>query len=180
MEDEKKEENKTSYGALIRRYRKMRKLSQTRLAEMTGLSMKTISRYEKDEREPRLSDLGNIAKALDVPPEALTDGLTISGIPVTQSVLEDLEESWNEDLEDAQIRQNAIEIASVFCEFDPDESHDWYVFSKCLQKMTAEGRRRILQYQDDIAEKFWDNEKTSFTFDKNYKGDPSDDDGGGE
>lgn len=53
----------------IRYYRKKKKLTQAQLAELTSVSLMSIRRYETigtENREPNLSSLNDIAKALDV------------------------------------------------------------------------------------------------------------------
>lgn len=48
-------------------------LSQTRLAEMAGVSLRTILAYEKGEKEPRPSTMLKLAKALGVSARFLSD-----------------------------------------------------------------------------------------------------------
>lgn len=49
----------------IRVFRERQRLSQGQLAELAGLSLDTISRYETNKRSPRVVDLEKIAKALN-------------------------------------------------------------------------------------------------------------------
>lgn len=53
-------------GARIRRYRTKRRLSQNGLAVRAQLHPATISRLERDEREPDIATLRRIADALNV------------------------------------------------------------------------------------------------------------------
>ena len=70
-----------SIGQNIRDARKKAHLRQADLSTRTGLSTMTIRRYESGEREPKPSDIANIAKALGVKisdilpdqPESTTD-----------------------------------------------------------------------------------------------------------
>lgn len=53
----------------IKYYRKKKKLTQAQLAELTGVSLMSVRRYETigaENREPNLSSLNDIAKALNV------------------------------------------------------------------------------------------------------------------
>lgn len=58
-------------GELIRKYRKMRGLTQVQLAEKCGLSDPAIRNYELGNRTPSEKHLATIAEALEVAPEAL-------------------------------------------------------------------------------------------------------------
>lgn len=54
------------YNEKIREYRQARRLSQKELAKMIGTSQSCIFHYEKGTKDPRLSTLERIAKALGV------------------------------------------------------------------------------------------------------------------
>ena len=56
-----------TFGDRMRTIRAQRKISQDRLAEMIGTSKQAISRYENDQREPKLEIAQKIAEALGVP-----------------------------------------------------------------------------------------------------------------
>jgi transcriptional regulator with XRE-family HTH domain len=63
-------------GARLRAARYAADLSQTQLAERSGIPKPTISRYENDHVLPSLPTLARLAKALDVPvAELVTDTL---------------------------------------------------------------------------------------------------------
>lgn len=58
---------KKSFGARVRYLRKLTGLSQERLAELTGLSTKTISYIENSKNTLSFNKLPLLAKALNVP-----------------------------------------------------------------------------------------------------------------
>ena len=58
---------KKSFGARVRYLRKLAGLSQERLAELTGLSTKTISYIENSKNTLSFNKLPLLAKALNVP-----------------------------------------------------------------------------------------------------------------
>lgn len=58
-------------GQLIRKYRKMRGMTQMGLAERCGLSDSAIRNYELGNRMPSEAHLERIADALEIAPEAL-------------------------------------------------------------------------------------------------------------
>lgn len=60
-------------GEFIRKYRKMRGLTQTELAEKCGLTDSAIRNYELGNRTPGDDQVRGIASALQVAPEALSD-----------------------------------------------------------------------------------------------------------
>lgn len=63
---------RNSQGANVRRWREWRNMNQDVLADEIGVSQATLSAYEKKEQlEPEV--LEKIAKALDIPVEAITE-----------------------------------------------------------------------------------------------------------
>lgn len=60
-------------GQLIRKYRKMRGMTQMGLAERCGLSDSAIRNYELGNRMPSEAHLEMIAEALEIAPEALRE-----------------------------------------------------------------------------------------------------------
>ena len=60
-------------GQLIRKYRKMRGMTQMELAERCGLSDSAIRNYELGNRMPSEAHLEMIAEALEIAPEALCE-----------------------------------------------------------------------------------------------------------
>ena len=55
------------YGARIKAAREAADLTQEQLGKMIGVTGVTITRYEKNQRDPRLKQLRSIADALGVP-----------------------------------------------------------------------------------------------------------------
>lgn len=63
---------KSNHGANVRRWREWRNINQDVLAEQIGVSQATLSSYEKKEKlEQEILD--KIAKALDIPVQAITE-----------------------------------------------------------------------------------------------------------
>ena len=58
----------------IKHCRKEKGLTQIQLAKLSGLSRSSIINLENGHRDPRVKDLRNIARALDVPIEQLLSG----------------------------------------------------------------------------------------------------------
>lgn len=59
-------------GSRIKEQRKKRGLTQKELAEMLGISAHTLSKYEQNQREPKIKTIKQIANALGVSSAELT------------------------------------------------------------------------------------------------------------
>ena len=55
-----------SFGERLKKFRKKAGLNQTQLAEKIGVSLLTLFRWEKEERQPRIDEVKALAKALEV------------------------------------------------------------------------------------------------------------------
>ena len=55
-----------NFGDRLRRLRKKSGLTQEQLAESVGVSLKTVQRWEFNERQPRMEEIKALAKALGV------------------------------------------------------------------------------------------------------------------
>lgn len=56
-----------NFGARLKALRKKAGLTQSQLAEKIGVSLLTLFRWEKGERQPRVDEIKALAKALGVP-----------------------------------------------------------------------------------------------------------------
>ncbi len=63
-----------SLGKTISKYRKVKSLKQSELAEMLGVTQSYIARWETDRIRPRKNSLKQLAEALEVPVEKLLIG----------------------------------------------------------------------------------------------------------
>lgn len=97
-------------GELIRKYRKMRGMTQAQLAAACGMSDSAIRNYELGNREPGRDQTDAIAKALQIVPEAL-DNVSI------ESAREALELLFR--LEDAMGLKPKSMDGTVVLELDP-------------------------------------------------------------
>jgi len=61
-------------GEKVRKYRTKRKMTQERLAEMAGVSRKTISRLENKNMLPDVDVMIRIASAISMPPSLMLKG----------------------------------------------------------------------------------------------------------
>jgi transcriptional regulator with XRE-family HTH domain len=63
------------FGKNIRSARKARDLTQEEVGLAAGLDAAAISRIEAGQREPRVTNIVRIAKALEVPPGQFFEGI---------------------------------------------------------------------------------------------------------
>jgi transcriptional regulator with XRE-family HTH domain len=66
---------RATFAANLRRERKRLKLSQEALGFRCDLNMSEISRLERSRRDPRLTTIVKLGKALGIPPAQLLDGI---------------------------------------------------------------------------------------------------------
>lgn len=64
-----------SFGPNLRRWRNSRGYSQERLAQLADVHRTEIGLLERGEREPKFGIIAKLAGALDIPPNALFEGL---------------------------------------------------------------------------------------------------------
>lgn len=79
---------KVNHGANVRRWREWRNINQDELAERIGVSQTTLSSYENREKL-EADKLDKIAKALDIPVEAITEMDNGASINIVSSTLHD-------------------------------------------------------------------------------------------
>ncbi|MBM4398419.1 MAG: helix-turn-helix transcriptional regulator [Deltaproteobacteria bacterium] len=77
MEKELASSAAETFGARIRRLMQANGFNQTTLAAKTGIDRADLNRLVNDKREPRVEELGFLAKLLDVTPDELLDGLPV-------------------------------------------------------------------------------------------------------
>lgn len=63
-----------AFAENVARLRREKKLSQTEVANRSGIHATEVSRIERGLRDPRLSTLIRLARALEVDPNRLLDG----------------------------------------------------------------------------------------------------------
>jgi transcriptional regulator with XRE-family HTH domain len=68
-----------AFAANVRRMRLAKKLSQSQVAERSGIHNTEISRIERGLRDPRLMTVVRLARALGIKPGALLEGICEEG-----------------------------------------------------------------------------------------------------
>ena len=79
------------FGYILRKIRIERGLTQTKFAEMLGTSKQVVSRYENNQRCPKVTTAAEFAKRLGVPLAHLVYG----DIPYKHPVAENLEKAYS-------------------------------------------------------------------------------------
>jgi XRE family transcriptional regulator, regulator of sulfur utilization len=74
---EKRTREDELFGAVVRRHRLERGLSQERLAEAAGLSQRYLSVLERGENSPTLNVIVRLAAALDLSPADLLGAISL-------------------------------------------------------------------------------------------------------
>jgi transcriptional regulator with XRE-family HTH domain len=68
-------EPRARFGENLRAERKRRELSQMELGRIAGLHFSEVSLLERGSRDPRLATIVKLARALQIPPAKLLDGI---------------------------------------------------------------------------------------------------------
>lgn len=144
--------DKQNTGDKIREYRKLAGLTQQELAQKSGISMMSIRRYEKGERNPTYETISKIANALET-------SITSLGVEATDYAyypVEIFKGLSEKDLDD--LRQKFVEF---FGETSSEESqkatekYESYVKKYVcgyLTSMNEEGQTKVLNYARDLAQ----------------------------
>lgn len=144
--------DKQNTGDKIREYRKLAGLTQQELAQKTGISMMSIRRYERGERNPTYETISKIASALGVS----VTGLGVEATDYAYYPAELFGGISEKDL--ADLHQKFIEF---FGETSPEESeeaakkYENYVVkyvSEYLTTMNENGQTKVLNYTRDLAQ----------------------------
>ena len=78
-------------GERIREQRKLKKLTQSRLAELSGIATITVNQYENGKRQPSVKQLHKLARALDVPISLFVEmSSSVMQDTIAQAVAEEL------------------------------------------------------------------------------------------
>lgn len=137
--------------SLLRVYREKFELSQEAVAEATGLSVSQISRFESGKRDPKLSDLENLAALFKISVGQLLGEAVSLRIPVLSSV--SAGRLWGQD---GVYGHNALRHISV-TDLPPG---DWFaleVKGDSMDRVAPEGSIIVVNTRDDrlIDDRFY-------------------------
>ena len=85
-------------GNKIRYYRKVKKLTQDKLAELSGLSIRYIGYIERGEKRPSIDALVSITKALNVRLKNLFDFEEVSREEAIKRLMEEIKHKDTESI----------------------------------------------------------------------------------
>ena len=80
----------SSIGVNIKKYRLEAKMSQSKLAEKSGISTKYVSALERSEKPPSLETLVNIANALNITADMLLCDVLNKQVDIKQAMIGDI------------------------------------------------------------------------------------------
>jgi len=74
-----------SFGHTLKKIRAERGLTQAAFAEMIGTSKQVVSRYENNQRCPKITIAAEFAEKLEIPLERLVYGDVLPGYPISET-----------------------------------------------------------------------------------------------
>jgi len=89
---------KTLFGEKLKRIRTERGLTQEKFAEFLGTSKQVISRYENNQRNPKLRTVQEFAEKLDISIDCFVNDNITADITAYQKLLEALTELSEDDV----------------------------------------------------------------------------------
>lgn len=148
-------------GNNIKRYRKEKKITQSKLAELIGKSESTIQKYESGKVTPDSKTLSEIAQALNIPITHIL-GITATannGGIITYAVPDEIKELYKPtELTEEQIIVKRREYLKKLHEEKPMDKYISNIYERYLQNaLTEEDIQDIDNYKrDEIATiQFW-------------------------
>lgn len=107
FEPEQLGQSRTDLAEKLRELRKRAGLTGDRLARRCNMSQSQISKFETGKKTPKLVDVERILRALDAPPELVTEVTTLARIANTE--WQDKRSSWRRGMEKRQAELAALE-----------------------------------------------------------------------
>ena len=137
----------TTFGDKLKAIRKDKRWSLDKMAEFLGTNKQTLSRYERGERTPKISDVDAFAAKLGIPLEEFSERKGTMRIASTDArpfhpdVIAMLEADIREKETKRQIRDR--------------ERQDELKLIKIFDSLTSEGKQYLMQ-QAEIAKKMFE------------------------
>ena len=130
-------------------------MSQKRLAEQTGLSEVTLSRYMKGIRQPTAYSLYRISLALKVPVESLMDGVEDGNDEKAQEIIQkdfDDFENLESDFDDSEIirtnltdrEKTVLKMRLVESKTLQEVANHFNVTRERIRQIEAKGLRKLV------------------------------------
>lgn len=153
--------NKNIIGSNIKRYRKEKKITQSKLAELIGKSESTIQKYESGKVIPDSRILGEIAQVLDIPITHIlgaTETLANGGI-VSFAVPDEIKKLYPpKKLTEEQFKIKIIKYLKKLHEENPMDAYIANIYDRYLKNdLTDKDVETIKDYIDDEKStiQFW-------------------------
>ena len=119
----------------IKQQRKLANLSMEDFGELIGVSLKTVQRWEKGERSPRMKDINRIAKELNIPASELMDSPENENAPQIQVIPSQNKTSQSQEINTGM----AVMTLQDGRKFEVPATPEGYAFLKDLFSISLHG-----------------------------------------
>ena len=134
------------YGNQIRHLRKAKGLTQTQLAQRIGISLNSVQRYEKNERQPSIDLLFKIANALGVTFLDLVLG------DEKEQFLADMSPREREKDEERRRKLYWDRMETIYVNLSGLSGGTFAeVFRQCFPQLNEQGQERLMVYLQDLV-----------------------------
>ncbi|HIV47653.1 MAG TPA: helix-turn-helix domain-containing protein [Candidatus Acutalibacter stercorigallinarum] len=141
-----KNQDRIQYGHQIRYHRKLAGLTQAQLAQRIGVSLNSVQRYEKNERDPSTGLLFKIANAL---------GITFFDLALGDKKKEFWEKMSPQDREDDEEYHRKLywnRMDSIYIDLTAVSSGSFAeVFRQYFPQLNEQGQEKLAAYLQDLG-----------------------------
>ena len=143
---ESNNQEQRQYGQQIRYLRKKAGITQTQLAKRVGISLNSVQRYEKNERQPSVESLFQIANAL---------GVTFMDLVLGENKAEFMEQLPPNEREMEEEYHHKLywnRITTIYFNLAPVSSGDFAeAFFRCFPQLNDLGQAKVQAYLEDMV-----------------------------
>lgn len=134
-------------GTKLRLARQALGISQKDFAKIAGVSLSTLKRYEKGEREPSMTVIANLSSALNINPLYLLPSVPIL-TEIDNGCYMDEEGNMFEMDKEGVLQEKNIECEPkiLVTEQTPKEK-----ISQIINTLNMEGQEKVCQYAEDLS-----------------------------
>lgn len=132
----------------LKKYRNLKGLSQKNLANLIGVSQTAVYSWEKGKMLPKLEQLSNLARVLDV---SVIDLIDVETLNLADSVLEvfSQEAPYSSEVAGSSTTQENY-LISTFRELNPDGQAKVTEYAEDLTKIPAYRKQPAAASSDDV------------------------------
>lgn len=119
----------------IRQQRRLANISQEEFSYLVGVSLKTVQRWEKGERSPRMDEINKVAQVLNVPASELMDTPENENTPQIQVIPSQNKTSQSQEINTGM----AVMTLQDGRKFEVPATPEGYAFLKDLFSISLHG-----------------------------------------